>query len=68
MNSADDLDHIAATFSFLPRSLVSQASRFAQGEALLGGKIVAAPTFGRFEGRLSEEGGSDVPVDWARSH
>jgi uncharacterized protein len=67
MNSADDLDHIAATFSFVPRSLVSQASRFAQGEALLGGKIVAAPTFGKFEGRLSEEGGSDVPADWARS-
>jgi DNA helicase HerA-like ATPase len=66
MNSADDLDHIGAIFSFVPRSLVSQASQFSQGEALLAGKIVAAPTFGKFEGRISEEGGSDVPTEWAR--
>jgi DNA helicase HerA-like ATPase len=67
MNSAEDLHHISESFSFVPQSLISRSSQFAQGEALLAGKIVTAPTFGVFEGRISQEGGSDVPTTWARS-
>ncbi|HET7269911.1 MAG TPA: hypothetical protein VFI90_02380, partial [Rubrobacter sp.] len=38
---------------------------FAQGECLLAGKMVRNPTFVAFEGRFSEEGGTDVPSSWA---
>lgn len=31
------------------------------------GKVVPTPTFVRFGARVSEEGGSDVPTNWARS-
>jgi uncharacterized protein len=65
MNSAGDLAHLADTFSFVPPSLVEQAARFGQGEALVGGKMVPSPLFVKFSGRLSREGGSDVPTTWA---
>jgi len=38
---------------------------FRQGEALVAGGIVGHPTFVRVGGRISQEGGSDVPADWA---
>lgn len=65
MNSAADLEHLAATFSFVRPSLFAAASHFAQGESLLAGKIVPSPLHARFGGRISQEGGSDVPADWA---
>jgi DNA helicase HerA-like ATPase len=34
-------------------------------ESLLAGKIVPSPLFARFGGRISPEGGSDVPTTWA---
>jgi hypothetical protein len=45
---------------------LEQATGFKQGEALVAGKIVPLPTFVRFGARITEEGGSDVPADWAQ--
>jgi DNA helicase HerA-like ATPase len=65
MNSAADLNHLAHTFSFVAPSLLAASSTFGQGEALLAGKIVPSPLLARFGGRISREGGSDVPTTWA---
>ncbi len=65
MNSAADLAGIAETFSFAPESMLAQAPYFDQGETLLAGGIVNRPTVARFGGRLSPEGGGDVPATWA---
>jgi hypothetical protein len=65
MNSSADLSNLAATFSHLPGSLLEEASKFGLGETIVGGHIVQNPTFARFEGRLSVEGGSDIPSTWA---
>ena len=67
MNSAADLEHLAATFSFVPPALLAEASFLAQGETLLAGKIVPSPLLASFGGRVSREGGGDVPADWARA-
>jgi hypothetical protein len=66
MNSVADVGHLTEVFSFVPPSLLARATGFRQGEALVAGKVVATPTFVRFGARVSEEGGSDVPADWAR--
>ena len=50
----------------LARPLIAEATSFSKGEALFAGPIVARPTRAAFEGRLSPEGGGDVPTDWAR--
>jgi uncharacterized protein len=65
MNSASDLAHISQIFSQAPATFLNQSPHFAQGECLLAGKMVRNPTFGGFEGRFSEEGGTDVPTSWA---
>ena len=67
MNSVADLQHVGSVLSYAPSGLVELAGSFRQGEALVAGKLVSHPTLGRFGARLSEEGGSDVPADWARS-
>ncbi len=66
MNSLADLGFVGETFSFVPPSLLERATAFRQGEALLAGKIVSHPCFVRFGARVAEEGGSDIPADWAR--
>ena len=66
MNSTADLAHLTDVFSFVPATLLEQATGFKQGEALVAGKIVPLPTFVRFGARITEEGGSDVPADWAQ--
>ncbi len=66
MNSPADLAYVGATFSLVPPSLLEQARTFHQGEALAAGKIVSHPSFIRFGTRLTEEGGADLPADWAR--
>jgi len=66
MNSVADVGHLTEVFSFVPPSLLQRATGFRQGEALIAGKVVPTPTFVRFGARVSEEGGSDVPADWAR--
>jgi DNA helicase HerA-like ATPase len=67
MNSVADVGHLTNVFSFVPASLLARATGFRQGEALVAGKVVPTPTFVHFGARVSEEGGSDVPTDWARS-
>ncbi len=66
MNSAADVGHLTDLFSFVPPSLLQRATGFRLGEALVAGKISTTPSFVRFGARVSEEGGSDVPADWAR--
>ena len=47
--------------------MIDQAGLFGQGEALVSGRIVQNPTFVKFGGRLTYEGGGDVPTTWATS-
>jgi uncharacterized protein len=65
LNGAADVERMATAFSFVPPSLLGEAPSFAKGEALLAGGIVSRPSRAAFEGRLSPEGGSDVPTTWA---
>jgi DNA helicase HerA-like ATPase len=67
MNSTVDLGFVGDVFSFVPGSLLERATTFRQGEALAAGKISPHPALLRFGGRVSEEGGGDVPADWAAS-
>jgi DNA helicase HerA-like ATPase len=64
MNSTADLGHVARVFSFVPPGLVDRAAAFAQGEALVAGKIASHPALIRFGARITEEGGADV-AGWA---
>ena len=66
MNSTADLDFVGDVFSFVPRSLLERATDFKQGESLAAGKISSHPALLRFGARVSEEGGGDVPSDWAK--
>ena len=65
MNSTSDLAAVGELFSFVPSALLAEATDFGLGEALVGGKIASHPAFVRFGARITEEGGSDVPADWA---
>ncbi|HXV35146.1 MAG TPA: ATP-binding protein [Gaiellaceae bacterium] len=67
MNSTADLGYVGEIFSFVPQSLLERATTFRQGESLAAGKISPHPALLRFGARVSEEGGSDVPADWAES-
>jgi hypothetical protein len=64
MTSRTDLGTVATTFSQIPSSLVHECANFEQGNALISGRIVQAPTFVQFDGRLSYEGGGDVSAAW----
>jgi uncharacterized protein len=66
MNSLADLGFVGDVFSFVPPRLLERATAFRQGEALVAGKIVSHPCLVRFGARVAEEGGSDIPADWAR--
>jgi hypothetical protein len=65
MNSRSDLALVSGVFSFVPAPLLGLATDFGLGEALVAGKIASHPMLVRFGARASEEGGSDVPTDWA---
>jgi len=65
LNSTADADHAADAFSFVPRSLVHEATGFTLGEGLVGGRIAQHPAIVRFGARVAQEGGADVPSDWA---
>lgn len=67
MNSRADLDYVATMFSQVPSGLLQQASTFTQGEALAAGWVVPHPVFVRFGGRISREGGADIPPTWAET-
>jgi DNA helicase HerA-like ATPase len=64
MNSIADLGHVGRVFSFVPPGLIDRAGTFAQGEALVAGKIASHPALIRFGARITEEGGADV-AGWA---
>ncbi|MEP7223932.1 MAG: hypothetical protein ABI783_03105 [Actinomycetota bacterium] len=65
MNSRADLAYVGELFSFVPSPLISAGTDFGLGEAPLAGKIASHPALVRFGARITEEGGSDVPADWA---
>lgn len=46
----------------MPRGLLAQAARFRQGEALLAGGFVPMPSVVQVRGRITPQGGTDVPV------
>ena len=63
MNSPNDLGRARRPCSASCRdSCWPQSSRFRQGEALLAGGFVPAPTITTIAGRLTVEGGIDVKV------
>jgi DNA helicase HerA-like ATPase len=66
MNSLADLGYVGEVFSFVPPSLLERATTFRQGESLAAGLIAPHAAFLRFGRRLAQEGGGDVPADWAR--
>jgi hypothetical protein len=66
MNSASDLSEVSAVFSFVPAAFLEAATRFRLGEALLAGRLTPTPLMARLEGRLTPEGGGDIPADWAQ--
>jgi uncharacterized protein len=67
MNSAADLDYIAAELSFAPAPLLERATSFRIGEGLVAGKLASHPAFIRFGPRIAAEGGADVPTSWAEA-
>ncbi len=62
MNSPADLEELASIFGFVPLGMLEQSARFRQGEALLAGGFVAAPSIVQIGDRITFEGGIDVPV------
>ena len=65
MASQSDIDALRDSFSFVPGSLLERSKWFRKGEALVIGDIVPGPScLVHFEGRKTQEGGRDLPVDW----
>lgn len=62
MNSPNDLAELSNLFGFVPPGMLAQSSRFRQGEALLAGGFVPAPSVIKVGNRISVEGGVDVRV------
>lgn len=62
MNAPRDLAEIAEVFGFAPEAMLEGAQGFTQGQALFAGGFIAAPTLTQMGARITEEGGSDVPV------
>jgi uncharacterized protein len=66
MNSRADLSHVQEVFSMVPAGLLDGATAFGLGQCLLAGRIVDRPTLACSAGRLSREGGGDIPATWAQ--
>ena len=66
MNSQADIEDLTSLFSYVPAGLVAGVSSFRMGQALVGGKIFPLSGYVRMGARVSEEGGADIPTDWAR--
>jgi DNA helicase HerA-like ATPase len=62
MDSPEDLAEIGRIFGFVPADLLSEASRFRQGQSLFAGGFIEEPTIVQMGARLTAEGGSDVAV------
>jgi hypothetical protein len=67
MLSSADLATVTEAFSQIPSSLIHECTKFETGNALIAGRIASVPTFVKFDGRVSEEGGADMVVNWANS-
>ncbi len=65
MNSQADVADLSRLFSFVPPGLMSGATSFRMGQALVAGKIMPQPAYVQMGERVSREGGSDVPATWA---
>lgn len=65
VNSAGDRAILAERFSFAPAGLVDMVGQFGLGEALLAGRVAQPPVLARMGTRITPEGGSDIPTDWA---
>ena len=66
MNSQADIADLTSLFSYVPAGLVAGLSSFRMGQALVGGKVFPLSGYVRMGARVSEEGGADIPTDWAR--
>jgi uncharacterized protein len=67
LNSDADAAYAEAVFSFVPAGLLARSKTFGLGEALVAGKLSPHAALVKFGGRVAEEGGADVPADWARA-
>lgn len=65
MNGGADVARLAELFSYAPPTLIGRSPLLRQGECLAAGRLVGDPAFLRFGERLAQEGGGDVPSDWA---
>jgi DNA helicase HerA-like ATPase len=65
MNSTADVADLGRLLSFVPSGLLAGATSFRMGEALVAGRLLPVPAYVRMGERVSQEGGSDVPPDWA---
>jgi hypothetical protein len=65
MNSRADIADLARLFSFVPESLMSRASSFGLGQALVAGRLLPEPGFVQMGERITQQGGSDVSTAWA---
>ena len=62
MNSPNDLAELGDLFGFVPRGMLGQASRFRQGEALVAGGFVPAPSISSSVTGSPMRAAIDVPV------
>jgi uncharacterized protein len=65
MNSVADIDHLVTAFSAVPPSLIRRSADFRLGEGLAFGKIAPHPLIFKTGRRITPEGGSDIPAEWA---
>ena len=65
LNSLADTAFAEAAFSFVPPSLIERSVTFCRGDGLIAGKFSPQPALLRFDARISQEGGADVPATWA---
>ena len=65
MNSRADIADLMRFFSFVPEGLMSRATTFGMGQALVAGRLLPEPAFVRMGQRITHEGGVDVSASWA---
>lgn len=65
VNSHGDREHLANLFSSVPPEMIEASRDFHLGEALVAGPVAPAPIRVQMGGRLSLEGGADLPTSWA---
>lgn len=66
MNSSADLGYLSEVFSFIPGDLISESTHFRMGESLIAGQILQTPALVQIGRRMTREGGTDIPSDWAK--